>query len=179
MPDRQGLEALFHKFRFTDFTWIAPATIVVAEWVRMKCLYGCPSYGRNAACPPNTPSVEACRAFFREYAEGVLFHFTLTVDRPEERRALTRVVSRDLLALEREVFLAGHPKAFLLFMDSCSFCSECVPTRDQCRHPRSARPAPEGLAVDVFSTVRQHGLPIEVLTDYRQAMNRYAILLVE
>ena len=38
---------------------------------------------------------------------------------------------------------------------------------------------PEGMAVDVFSTVRQYGLPIEVLDDYKKLMNRYAFLLVE
>jgi hypothetical protein len=35
------------------------------------------------------------------------------------------------------------------------------------------------MAVDVFSTVRRIGYPIEVLADYRQAMNRYAFLLIE
>jgi hypothetical protein len=35
------------------------------------------------------------------------------------------------------------------------------------------------MAIDVFSTVRQYGYPIEVLSDYSQAMNRYAFLLVE
>lgn len=38
---------------------------------------------------------------------------------------------------------------------------------------------PEALAVDVFSTVRQVGYPIEVLTDYSEAMNRYAFLPFE
>jgi predicted metal-binding protein len=42
-----------------------------------------------------------------------------------------------------------------------------------------ARPCPEALAVDVFSTVRRAGFPIEVLTEYNQEMNRYALLLVE
>jgi len=35
------------------------------------------------------------------------------------------------------------------------------------------------MAIDVFSTVRQVGYPIQVLSDYDQAMNRYAFLLVE
>jgi hypothetical protein len=32
--------------------------------------------------------------------------------------------------------------------------------------------------VDVFSTVRKVGCPIQVLTDYTQTMNRYAFLLI-
>jgi hypothetical protein len=34
------------------------------------------------------------------------------------------------------------------------------------------------MAVDVFSTVKKYGFPIEPLTDYAQAMNRYAFLMV-
>jgi predicted metal-binding protein len=51
--------------------------------------------------------------------------------------------------------------------------------RSECKEPRSARPTPEAMAVDVFSTVRKIGYPIEVLSDYRQAMNRYAFLMIE
>ena len=42
-----------------------------------------------------------------------------------------------------------------------------------------ARPTPEALAVDVYSTVRAIGYPIQVLSDYTQEMNRYALLLIE
>ncbi len=33
--------------------------------------------------------------------------------------------------------------------------------------------------VDVFATVRPLGIPIEVLSDFVQTMNRYAYLLAE
>ena len=91
----------------------------------------------------------------------------------------TREVNTGLLKAEREVFLAGYPKAFLLFMDSCSLCDECPGDRTQCRRPREARPSPEAMAVDVFTTVRALGYSIDVLTDYAQPMNRYAFLLIE
>jgi hypothetical protein len=42
-----------------------------------------------------------------------------------------------------------------------------------------ARPTPEAFAVDVFSTVKEVGYPIEVLYDYSQKMNRYAFLMIE
>jgi hypothetical protein len=42
-----------------------------------------------------------------------------------------------------------------------------------------SRPTPDALAVDVFSTVRKLGYPIEVLSDYDQEMNRYAFLLID
>ena len=48
-----------------------------------------------------------------------------------------------------------------------------------CKHSESARPSPEAMGVDVFSTVKPLGFPIEILSDYEQTMNRYAILLIE
>ena len=179
MSNRNELEALFEKHGYTDFKWIQPTEIVVAQWVRMKCMFGCSGYASNASCPPNVPSISECRQFFREYDTAALFHFERTVDKPEDRHAWSRKVNQGLLKLEREVFLAGYEKAFLLFMDSCGICAECSSRREECRNPESIRPTPEGLAMDVFSTVRQIGYPIQVLSDYSQPMNRYAFLLIE
>jgi predicted metal-binding protein len=81
--------------------------------------------------------------------------------------------------LERAVFLAGFEKAFLLFMDSCCICAICPGVREECKHPRAARPSPEAMAVDVFATVRRYGYPIEVLSNYSDMMHRYAFLLIE
>jgi predicted metal-binding protein len=64
-------------------------------------------------------------------------------------------------------------------MDSCSLCADCSGSREECKNPKAARPSPESMAVDVFSTVKQYNYPIEVLSDYSQAMNRYAFLLIE
>ena len=108
-----------------------------------------------------------------------VFRFEKTVDKPEDRHAWSRGVNQALLKLEREVFLSGYEKAFLLFMDSCGICVDCPGAREGCKDPRSARPSPESMAIDVFSTVRKYGYPIEVLSDYSQPMNRYAFLLVE
>lgn len=179
MTDRKELEALFEAHGYTDFRWINAEDIVVAQWVRMKCTFGCGEYGRNASCPPNVPSVPECRQFFDEYTTAVIFHFEEAVETPEDRHVWTREVNQGLVRLEREVFLAGYEKAFLLYMDSCYICADCAGTREECKSPRSARPSPEAMAMDVFSTVRQYGYPIEVLADYSEAMNRYAFLMME
>jgi predicted metal-binding protein len=175
----RALETIFRRQGYDDFRWLDPQRIVVAQWVRMKCLYGCGEYGRCASCPPNTPAVAECERFFREYKRAAVFHFAKKIARPAARHAWSRRVNRKLLDLERAVFLAGYPRAFLLFMDSCALCAECAPARAECRNPRLARPAPEAMAVDVFTTVRACGYPIEVLSDYTQEMNRYAFLMIE
>lgn len=178
MVDRALVEARLRANRVDTFRWIDPRKIVVAQWVRMKCMFGCVEYGRNACCPPNTPSVDECARFFGEYEEGVLIRFHHAVQHPDDRHGWSREVNGRLLAVEREVFIGGHQKAFMLFMDSCSLCEECATTRRGCKEPRSARPSPEAMAVDVFATVRAAGFPIDVLSDYAQPMNRYALLLV-
>ncbi len=179
MANHAQLEALFQQHGFHDFRWIDPSDIVVAEWVRMKCAYGCDSYGRRASCPPNLPSVAECREFIREYETAAVFHLAKAVDKPEDRWPWGRDVGRELMRLERAVFLADYPKAFLLLPAPCSLCETCAGVRAECKHPKLARPTPEGMAIDVFTTVRSIGYPIQVLSDYTQTMNRYAFLLVE
>jgi predicted metal-binding protein len=173
------LEKLFAAHGFAEFKWIDPAAIVVSQWVRMKCMYGCAEYGRNASCPPNVPSVPECRRFFDEYAAAAIFHFEKTVKKPQNRTAWARRINAALLKLERETFLAGYHKAFLLPMDSCAICADCPGVRAECTNPRSSRPTPEAMAVDVFATARSCGYPITVLSDYSQRMNRYSLLLIE
>lgn len=179
MTDKKKLEELFHSHHFKDFKWIDPKKIITAHWVRMKCRYGCGDYGNTATCPPNVPSVNECEKFFKEYSQAVVFHFEKTVDEPEDHFAWTRKVNLALLKLEREIFVSGHQKAFLLFLDSCNICQECPGIKEKCKEPKLSRPTPEAMCIDVYSTVRQLGYPIQVLYDYKQAMNRYAFLLIE
>jgi predicted metal-binding protein len=179
MKDARELERLFRETGFDDFTWIAGDAVVTGEWVRLKCMFGCKGYAKRACCPPNVPTVSECRMFFDEYSSVAVFHFQKAVKSAEERHAWGKKVNESLLALEREVFLRGYHKAFLLYMDACRLCAECAGTRDACRNPSSARPGVDAMAVDVFATVRSLGYPIEVLSDPSQGMNRYAFLLVE
>lgn len=176
--ERKALDEIILNHGYKDYKWMDPRQIVVSQWVRMKCLFGCREYGQCAACPPNTPSVADCERFFNEYSDALIFRFAHRVKKPESRFSWTRKTNQKLLKLEREIFLAGYERTFLLFMDSCCFCTECTGLRDQCREPRRSRPAPEAMAVDVYSTVRKFGFPIQVCTDYNQEMNRYAFLMV-
>ena len=179
MNDYRELDQLFKDRGYSDYKWIKADSIVVSQWVRNKCIYGCGSYGQKGSCPPNNPSVPECREFFGDYSNVALFHFEKRLEDPEARHKWSKGVSKKLLKLEREVFLRGYYKAFLLVMDECNLCKECGKSRENCKNPKLSRPSPEGMAVDVFATVRHAGLPIEVVRDYQQKMDRYAFLLVE
>ncbi len=175
---RDQIENILKSHNYSDFKWIDPKKIVVSQWVRMKCRFGCSEYGHGGTCPPATPSVAECREFFSEYEDAVILHFEGLMDKPEDRHAWTAKINAQLVQLERSVFIAGFERAFQLFMDSCSFCRECSETRETCKKPRMARPAPEAMAVDVYTTVRQAGFEINVLPEYDRTMDRFAILLI-
>ena len=177
--DRGSVELLIRESGCDDYKWMSGKDVVVAQWPRFKCMYGCSSYGNKGACPPSVPSVAECREFFGEYEHIAVIHFQKELKKPEDRKAYSRKTNAGLLKLERSVFLAGYQKTFLLFMDECRICEECPGTHAECKNLQLSRPCPEGLGVDVFATVRKIGYPIAVLTDYRQPMNRYAFLMVE
>jgi len=177
--DKKAVEAIVLQHGYQDFRWISGSDVQVAQWVRLKCMFGCDSYGKKGGCPPAVPSIPECRELFSEYGHILILHIPARLDNPEDRREWSRKVNLSLLPVEREIFLAGYHKAFLLFMDECRLCRDCPGTRASCRNPASARPGPEALGMDVYSTVRKAGYPIAVLTDYYQEMNRYAFILVE
>ncbi|MFC2168083.1 DUF2284 domain-containing protein [Acidobacteriota bacterium] len=179
MNTREKIEEIVEKHEVNDFKWMDPHKFEVGQWVRMKCMYGCVEYGKMATCPPSAPSIAECEKFFREYTSALVIHFEKSVEKPEDRHDWTKKINSQLLELEREVFISGYRKAFLLFLDTCTFCDGCPGKREKCKDLQKARPTPEALGMDVYATVRQIGYRIEVLSDYSQTMNRFAFLLIE
>ena len=179
MVEKGKLEKLFEDHGFGDFKWINAADIIVARWVRFRCMFGCPAYGKKGTCPPNVPSIDECRDMIGEYRQAAVFHFEKAVEKPKDRVPWSKDVVSKLVALEREVFLAGYYKTLLISFDSCSFCETCAGNRLECKNPRLARPGADAMGIDVYATVRSVGYPIQVLKDYGDPMNRYAFLLIE
>jgi predicted metal-binding protein len=178
-PDKPRIEQIIRDKGFEDFKWIYPGGIIISQWVRMKCMFGCPSYGASGTCPPNVPSVDDCRRFMQEYDYGLILHFSKLLKDPADRKDYCREINKTLLDIEREVFLEGHRKAFVLLTDECRLCADCTKKRDDCKNKKDSRPSPESLAIDVFKTVSKYDFPINVLTNYNEVMNRYSILLIE
>jgi predicted metal-binding protein len=144
---------------------IPPSSVVTAEWVRMKCRYGCDGYGSSWCCPPRSPEPEQTRKVLDCYTTALLVHFGSDVR-----------VTRAMVKLEKEAFLAGWYKAFALGAGPCSLCKEC--DLAQCRN-EDARPSMEACGIDVFATARANGYPIEVLADRSNPENCYGLLLIE
>jgi predicted metal-binding protein len=179
MIDKSQIEPIFASHGYSDFKWMKANQIKVAQWVRFKCLFGCPVYGKKGTCPPNVPSIDQCREFFSEYEECVIFRIQKTFEAPEEYKGWGRDAVQGLLAIEREVFLAGHYKAFLISFDSCGQCAECTVDRVGCTNKKAARPGADAMGIDVYATARGMGYPIQVLKTVKETMNRYAFLMIE
>lgn len=173
------IEKMAREHGFADFKWINPRQIVTGEWVRMKCQFGCKSFGKRGCCPPEVPSVADCRKFFNEYRWGLFFHLAVRHRKPEDRFPWGKEMTRKAVSLEREVFLSDFPKAFVFPPPPCRLCESCPGTKRDCRQPMDARPSLEGFGVDVYSTARKFGYSIHVIRDFKQEVNRFGLLLVE
>lgn len=176
--DKQTVENTLIEHQIDDFKWIKADSIQVANWVRMKCTYGCRDFGK-AVCPPNTPSVEQCKDFISEYSNALIIRFKMQADKNSTTHPEAQNITKTMLSIERAIFLAGHHKTFMFNFDCCTLCKECVSSKELCKVPKNSRPSPEAFAIDVFGTVRQAGFPIEVVTNETQEVNRYALILVE
>ena len=177
--DFQLLESVFQKHGLNDFKWIRGQDVVIAQWVRFKCMYGCDSYGQFANCPPSAPSIQESINFFSEFNNIAVFHFEQLVECGDDFTDWTKEINLKLLALEKEIFLSGYIKIFSLSPGRCCSCSECVPLKKDCKNKIASRPSPQSLSVDVFATVQKAGYDYKMQNDFSKKIDRFAFLLVE
>jgi len=143
--------------------------VVVGEWVRWKCRYGCPSYGKWLTCPPYSPTPNETRALLREYRRALLFRM-----KPVKGKML-----KALTDLERRIFLEGHPKVLAFSGGACNLCEACSLRSGVCRKPAIARPSMEACGIDVFETVRRAGYDISILRKENSAFTYFGMVLVD
>ncbi len=151
---------------------IDPRSVVTAEWVRMKCQFGCPGFGMSLCCPPRTPSPEVTRKVIDSYQKAILLHRRL------EKAERSKLLNEMMVRLEIEIFLDGYYKAWSMGSGPCRLCKECDVT-DSCKHGYEARPSMEACGIDVFKTARDNGFPIEVVRTHEEERNVFGLILVE
>lgn len=147
---------------------VSGADVETAPWVRLKCQFGCDGYAQCLVCPPYTPTPDEMRKVLDSYRRALLIHFAPQAD-----------VKATVVELEREIFLQGAWKALGLGAGPCYLCESCTLKVGGCRHAERARPALEACGIDVFTTVRKAGLPIDVVRTTRQCPNYYGLILVD
>jgi len=145
---------------------IQTPTIHTAEWVRLKCQYGCDGFQAGLCCPPFTPTPLETRKILDDYQKALLIHC-------QPGSGVTEIIRK----LEREIFLSGFYKAFGFGAGSCDLCDEC--SVEKCLYPNEARPSMEACGIDVYATARNNGFFIEVLKDYSCKGNYYGLVLID
>jgi len=173
--------------------------IVVGEWVRWKCRYGCRAYGKHLCCPPFAPGPEETRRMVSEYRYAALARFqarAATDLLPQHlHHALWQSldeIHRTIFQLERAAFLAGYYKAFGMGALPCTLCPTCVAEEMtekgatlqamdvlRCRHMDMMRPSLEACGIDVFATIKNAGYSPAVFKDYAERLELFGLLLLE
>ncbi len=151
---------------------IAPNSIATAEWVRLKCQFGCPGYGRSHCCPPHTPTPEVTRKVIDSYEKAILLHRRL---KGEER---SKILNDIVVRLEIEIFLDGYYKAWSMGSGPCRLCSECD-VATPCKNGFTARPSMEACGIDVYKTARDNGFDIQVVRTREEERNVFGLILAE
>ncbi len=160
---RLAMEFLGHGFN--DVREVDVADVVVADWTRQRCEFGCHRHG-SAHCPPNSPTPEETRQVLGDFTRALIM----------EGEPPTRDFQHLVLKAEREAFKSGFHKAFAYWSGPCTLCDECV---TPCRNTNSARPSMEGAGMDVFETVKRAGFMLRPLKDKGDYVKYYALLLIE
>jgi predicted metal-binding protein len=151
---------------------VNPCSVVTAEWVRMKCQFGCPGFGMGLCCPPQTPPPDLTRKLIDSYQKAILLHRRLI----KGERA--KIFNEAVVRLEIEMFLDGYYKVWGVGSGPCRLCRECNLT-SSCKHGYEARPSMEACGIDVFKTARDNGFDIEVVQTHDEKRNIFGLVLVE
>lgn len=147
--------------------------VVTAEWVRLKCQFGCGGYNKRWCCPPYTPKPETTRKMLADYQYALIFAYEGKEDIRHRRK-----MQRMLANLERTAFLDGYYKAFAMGAGPCRLCATCDPN-EPCKFPYLARPSMESCGIDVYATCRNAGIKLEVVTCYEDRPRYINLLLLE
>jgi predicted metal-binding protein len=178
----QRMRAKGEKHGLTTILPFAVEKIILAEWVNLKCRYGCNKYNTNWCCPPATPNSEKVRKIIDEYSTAILLVGTRKCPdfylNNERKRGAQVKCWKGTIGMERMLFLEGYYKAFSLVGECCALCKECAYPND-CRFPQEKRPSVESFSIDVIGTLGNLGATPKVATDTRATFNYYGIILLE
>jgi predicted metal-binding protein len=170
------------KYGLDNVIPINAADIVVAEWVHLKCRYGCRQYNTSWCCPPATPSPEKTQKILSEYSTALLLVGKMTCPdfyRNDQRKRSIQVKCwKGTVSLERMLFLAGYYKAFSLVGESCPLCRSCS-YPEYCQFPQEKRPSVESFSIDVIGTLDNVGVETSVAVNVGDTFSYNAIILLE
>ncbi|MFC1833576.1 DUF2284 domain-containing protein [Thermodesulfobacteriota bacterium] len=177
----EEIKRLTEEMGFRESRLLKTEDIVTANWVGLKCRYGCAKYNTSWCCPPAAPDLEQVRALLDEYEVALLLmrdnnNDSFYRNNTEKRRCQIKQW-KATVSLERRLFLMGYYKAFGIPADTCALCKECA-FPEGCKFPNEKRPSVEACSIDIFKTVRRLGESIELAGEIKQSYNSYSLILI-
>jgi len=156
----------------TEATPISPQDVVVGEWVRLKCQFGCDGYGKRLTCPPYSPTPETTKKILAEYSHAILLRFE--GDNTDDSWKKTH----DLVTkLERKIFLSNYYKVFGFENGPCFYCDKC--NLKSCIHAEVARPSMEASVIDVYATARNTRYKLHVVKSKEDNPVYFSLILIQ
>lgn len=155
-----------------DAVFIPASKIVTAEWVRMKCYFGCKGFGRRFSCPPYSPTPEQTKKVLSEFTSALLVKFVGDAGEPDPKRYVshetTRYVQQMTHKLEKTAFNDGFYKVLCYTGHQCGWCASCAAKEpgareSDCRFREKMRPSMEASGIDVYATCKNAGWNLDVI----------------
>jgi predicted metal-binding protein len=181
----QTLGMLNEKGRQYGLESILPFDIrelVVAQWVNLKCRYGCSQFKANWSCPPATPDINEVRAVLSEYSTALMLVGSQNRNdfyRDSNRNRTDQVKYwKGTVSLERMLFLQGYDKAISLVSGACSLCKKCAYPA-ACRFPAEKRPTVESFCIDLIGTLKNLDVETHVAMELNETFKYYSIILLD
>ncbi|MGO9388069.1 MAG: DUF2284 domain-containing protein [Methanobacterium sp.] len=188
LDDFKSLEKVALDLGVADAKVIPADHVVVENRVRLKCMVGCPIYGKNLKCPPYTPSVEEFRRILSDYSFAMVIKLNTSksVNELHEEYNInskeTRISDLDqsnitsfstdiiddyktrlmvLLELERMAFKSGYTFATVFFGGCCRLCEKCNVNNGECQYPMTSRFASEAMGINLSKTAENAGMELK------------------
>lgn len=168
MPNLEKYVGLAKELKMLHANLITPQEIVFDIRALLKCRWGCEDYYRQSLrCHDRDTTYQERLEMVKSYKHILLIH-------SHEAHELSKAV----LEIERTAFLDGYYFAFgIRFCNLCKVCA--VQQGNPCPTPEKVRPCDQSFGIDVYKTVRNLGLPCEVLQTKEDLQNRYGFVLLD
>ncbi|MBN1592824.1 MAG: DUF2284 domain-containing protein [Candidatus Coatesbacteria bacterium] len=154
-----------------DALIISIDSVVFDHRTILKCMYGCDGWNNSWVCP------SAPKALMPWEAEPVLKRYSWALIVHSDNQKGSQDIS---FAIESQAYVDGYYFAFS--MSDCIICETCAYQKGKpCVAPERARPAMQGMGIDVFATAHGLNLPIKTLRDPAgsEKQNWYSLIFFE
>jgi predicted metal-binding protein len=147
---------------------ISPKDIFFDIRAILKCRWGCEDFfNQTIRCHTRDTTYQERLEMIKRYNRILLVH-------SNDARKLSEAV----LEIERAAFLDGY--YFASAIRFCNLCKVCAVKEGRpCPTPEKVRPCDQSFGIDVYKTVRNVGLPCEVLQNKGGIQNRYGFVLID